>query len=288
MSARRYLKTAPQRRKKQKLISTFLILALVSILLGYLLGKYFIYRTVNSSAGNKPEMQDEEQNNLTNQARDNKIENDKNKTDEEQNDEKPSLDLALSPIQFYQVQVGAFQSMENASKLLADLNNQGISEGTVVFVSPYYRVRIGILGSRGEAEELIRRLSALDYQGFIIQRTINQTYKPQGKEVYLVKTQEAIKACSNFINKLTAINFGSGYSFTSADLQELNQLIDAINEKGKMVSTLDSIPSSLTTAHEQLIKILKIAEQLKEPEKNQSKILDLVENYCIFEEKLSQ
>jgi cell division septation protein DedD len=291
MSARRFVKTAAQRRKQTRIIASFVLLAFLAILCGYFLGKYFVYRTVSAPIKNNTEEQNNDQIEASKQkVKDNEdINEDNNETEQtasENSPKTPELNLVLTPIEFYQVQVGAFSTEENGRRLLAELKDKGISGATVVFVNPYYRVRIGLLGSRQAAEKLVSSLENLNYQGFVVQRALHKNYAPQGKEEYLALNQETIKAFSALVNKLTALDFGGTSSLTSADSKELEGLINGIAEKEKTSPTLDAVSAPFRSAHEQLLATIKSAQQLKELDKNQTKVLELIENYCIFEDRL--
>jgi len=158
--------------------------------------------------------------------------------------------------------------------------------GRVVFASPYYRVRIGAFNNRLEAEDLLQRLEKINYQGFIVQRTAHKNYNPEGKAEYLAQTQGVIKACSELINKLITINFGNGNSLAPDDSKVITQLVKQIEEEGKNLISLNSLPTAILPAHEQLVETVKIAGQLKQSNQIQNKVLELVESYLAFEEKL--
>jgi cell division septation protein DedD len=85
--------------------------------------------------------------------------------------QKAAAPNAASTGKGYTIQVASVQSAERADQILRQLTGQGYAAYTVqsqVNGKPWYRLRIGYYDQRGQAQELMTRLKADNYDPFLI------------------------------------------------------------------------------------------------------------------------
>jgi cell division septation protein DedD len=87
--------------------------------------------------------------------------------------EEPVIPPAPAETYGYRVQIGAFVSQQNAEMFAAAARSRFTETVYVQYVEPYYKVRVGDLLSRGDAEMLKAKVLQLGYPGsFIVESMI--------------------------------------------------------------------------------------------------------------------
>jgi tetratricopeptide (TPR) repeat protein len=81
-------------------------------------------------------------------------------------------EVILPPRQGYAVQLGSFSDEKNAEKMVLVLVDEGFEAYSIsasIDDKLVFRVRVGTVSSRGDAEELKETLTGLGYEGFIVE-----------------------------------------------------------------------------------------------------------------------
>ncbi len=87
--------------------------------------------------------------------------------------EEPVVPPAPAETYGYRVQIGAFVSQQNAEMFAAAARMKFTEKVYVQYVDPYYKVRVGDLLSRGDAEMLKAKVLQLGYPGsFIVESMV--------------------------------------------------------------------------------------------------------------------
>ena len=130
----------------------------------------------------------------------------------------PMLTDSIAPLQVYRVQVAAFGQEENAQALLAELAELGF-RGTISASGDVYRVSIGLFSSRGGAEVFIGNLTTLAgvlaEEPLIVAESLAQatvTYLPKEKDSYgkIVQALEKARDLSAEMESLWLLYVSSG------------------------------------------------------------------------------
>lgn len=170
-------------KKSFSLTIVIIIFALLAIFVGYLLGNWLLQLVTGEQAPSEVSEDDfpVEQEEIVDSPTENGEESDADNDDVEELPEETELsqdeeslenqedsgeeNLFESEETSYSIQVGSFESYDNAESLQEELENEGYTSD-IVSESPY---RVHVMGaeSREEAESVLEELLESGYQGFI-------------------------------------------------------------------------------------------------------------------------
>jgi hypothetical protein len=198
---RQTIKKRKTQKKKEKLIAflTFFIFApIVAILIGSMIVKYTIYPLFTSK--DELSVVNDNKNTIENSEMYGNDENKDNSSTDEENDiateKTETLQLNINGINLFNVQVGSFSNLENATELAAKMKEQGL--GGYIVQTENYKVFAGSFYNREEAEKLLSNVKKLHKDAFIAtiiinERTIDYYSNEQKYADVLIELSEIIK-----------------------------------------------------------------------------------------------
>jgi len=185
--------------------------ALLAILLGVWLGKFYISRVLKTRIQPETTIEGEEEGEeeiilppVGNEGEIPPVQKEDNSAEMVAPDSDDTLTARISPLQYHRVQVGAFGQEENAGAFLEELGELGF-RGLISASGDMYRVSIGLFAYKSGAEEFIANLAPLEdvlaEEPLVIVETLPEavlTYSSAEEECYeqivqaLGKTKELI------------------------------------------------------------------------------------------------